>query len=189
MSRYFSPRSPTLNFSAFNLAILVLVVSVSSMAAPPEAISYQDALRLRQMSLVTDDWSETKAYDIENPVEIEVVIQGVELAENGYAVLHFLYQGTRDHIDGVRDGTSEVHRALLQSTEEFERLRVSKSELSRGTAATLIGWHQTRHNYYGPSFLVDAIVLKGSATRYGLHDENKALRERVERGQLERAVK
>jgi len=159
---------------------IFLFSALSAQGAPPKAVTYQDALRFHQWSTVTGDWSQTKAFNIEKPVEFDAIVVSLETVRGdaGYVTLQFQLDLPRDAENALRVGPDYVYNALLQTVSEVDRLDIPTSQLGRGDRVTLRGWPATRQSYLPHMMLVESVTVNG--TRYGLHDDNTALQARIE---------
>jgi len=167
-------------FAHVFIVTICLFLALSAYAAPPKAVTYQDALRFQQWSTVTSDWSQTKAFNIEEPVEFDVIVVGLEemRGDAGYLTLQFQLDLPRDAENALPVGPDYVYNALLQTVSEAERLDIPTHQLRRGDRVTLRGWPATRQSYLPHMMLVESFTVNG--TRYGLHDENTALQARIQ---------
>lgn len=156
-----------------------------AMGAAPKAVTYADSLRLRQRSVVTHDWSDTQAFDLENPIQLEVVIRRVDVQQRGYVILYYDLETPVLPDDDKPDVATVTYSALLQTQGEVERLEIPLGMLKKGVSATLLGWPETERNYYGASMLVDEIRLQRGGSRMEFHKENSALRDHVNGGRKE----
>ncbi|MEM9256586.1 MAG: hypothetical protein AAGA91_14155 [Pseudomonadota bacterium] len=157
---------------------MALLLTPHGLAAPPKAVAHADAQVLAQHSTLTRDWSRTRAYDLEHPVTIPVVVVGLDRPSGrGYVTL-FYRHALGDEARGRSSSEQIVQRAILQTASEINRLNVPLRDLVPGARATLTGWPRTSDNFRIHSLLVDSIILQSTGSRLGFHGDNRRLRDR-----------
>lgn len=160
-------------FPLFLLGCMSLVVM-----AQPKSIGPEDVQRLLQRTHISDNWADTKAFDLDNPSQLAVKIQDVFLPESGYAELYYSLDLNPAYLRKMGLEPDAVYVATLQQTDAAKRLNLPLDMLRGGTKATLIGWHATASNYLSSSFLIDKLVLRGGDLQFALHENNPEMDKR-----------
>jgi hypothetical protein len=151
-----------------------------ALGAPPRAASLSDALFLQQQGTTTNDWSRTQAFDLDNPIEVHAKVLRVIVEDGKHATIVYKFPTA---VRGQKDtpvNPDAVYRAILQSSEEVSRLRTPLQRLSQGADVTLIGWPATGQNFDSSAMLIDEIVFPTDGTQLRFHEDNQALRARVQ---------
>jgi len=170
------------SIAALVIALAISFLTTSAAAGPPKAVGYRDALRVHQLTTYSSDWSDTRAFDIENPIAFPAIVTGLEMPEKtGYAILEFKLDIPPEKRDEVPIDPDVTYRATLQLADEVRRLNSPTGQLRRGVHVTLKGWPRTENSFYSTMMLVDELTITGNGNRLGFHDENTKLREREER--------
>ncbi len=160
--------------------VFFLALSTLSVAAPPQALTHQDAVRYHEATTISNDFSQTRSFDLTQTLEIAAKIQGVEEPKQaGYVILLFTLDLTSEQARESQLDTRQLYRAILQTPEEIDRLDISLHDFRVGDRVTLIGWPKTESGMHSAMLLIDAVVFTDDNTRISFHDENQALRDRV----------
>jgi hypothetical protein len=163
------------------LLLLIALPLATAFAAPryqkiTPPMGPADFSETRYLSHVSSDWRDSDRFDFENPIYAQIRIHGIELPEDGYAVLLFSYDSDESYVrpaDLPPDTRiSTIRRATLQTTNEVNRLRVKKKDLEAGLAAEVTGWPATRLQLPYSELLVDEIILSGKGKTYVFHPDN-----------------
>lgn len=159
------------------LVATCLMVSPVLQAQSPE--EYQ---ALQEQTDFRSDWYNTRQFDLDNPVKVDVTIHGIEVPELGHAKLLFTPVPTfemKQHRDFDPDA---VMRATLQLAEELDRLELSERYFEKGIRATLTGWPAVRLGESPSVMLIDEIEFasdsrsRSAGRKIKLHPEHEKMR-------------
>ncbi|EAQ97404.1 hypothetical protein [Congregibacter litoralis] len=148
------------------------------------SISPQDYSNYRYHNHISNDFSSSDRFDIENPIEVEVEIHQVYLNEDGYVELFYSLPGDSELRlpEGMDPDTpiATFRRATLQTSEEFKRLKLKENDFKRGVTAVLSGWPALPIQQPYSEMLVDEITFgnkdsKSVGKKYILHAESKSM--------------
>lgn len=159
---------------------LLALMSVFSNAvnAQPKAIGPDEIQRQLQMTVISSDWSDTKAFDLDNPVDINVLIQRVHVPKAGYAELYYKLDMSKKYLRSVGADPEAVYVAILQEASTLRHMKLPLKLLSNNKKAVLRGWHSTDQNYLNAGFLVDEIHLENAREHFSMHVNNPAMDKR-----------
>lgn len=150
--------------------IAITMAVATSVLAQPVAFGPAEVSRLQQLTSFSSDWTSTGNFDLEEPVQLDITIEGVLVPQEGNAELLF---STLQESAGpllLNYGPEHVYHATLQLAEEVRRLGLGRGKLKTGWRARLSGWPATEHNLSPSVLLVDEIEMLRGNKRYALHD-------------------
>jgi len=167
---------------------LVLAFAASVAAGPKgpkitPSVSPEDYSNFRYHTQISNDFSGSDRFDLENPIEVEVEIHRVHLNEDGYVELFYSLPGDGDIKlpEGMAPDTpiATFRRATLQTAEEFKRLKIKENDFKRGVQAVLSGWPALPIQLPYSEMLVDEITFvnngKASSKTYVFHRESESM--------------
>ena len=174
---YLSPRIAALPI------ILTLLIS-QHVTAQVEVWGPAESSTLHQFTSFSSDFSDSELYDFDNPIKLEITIQGVQFPEDvGYAELLFSIDAASQKSERAAEDPDFVYVATLQTPDELGRLGIRESDFKRGLPAVVTGWPATSKMRSASYMLVDEIDLYRSARKDNpvkkkLHEENERLQEK-----------
>ncbi len=148
----------------------LMLLGATCAFSQPSAITPEDVSRLRQLTHFSWDWSNTDAFDLDNPVSLQVTIQRVVIPEVGNAELLFTLSDQQRRRSELTLPQRPRYHAILQSAEEVRRLGIRRSDFVEGLQATLTGWPATERNVTPNVLLIDEIEMGNQGRRFKLQD-------------------
>lgn len=157
------------NFFGSTVFLIAALTVSSSVNAEFDAVGPLEVSWLRQMTVLSADWSTTDIYDLNAPVELQVTVEGLLLPEGGHAELLFTPAdvGIEPFVRFPQLGP--VYHATLQLADEARRLGLTHRSIRVGSQALIKGWPATERNISPSILLVDEISFIGQSI-IALHD-------------------
>lgn len=174
-SRQHSPRKAYSRFLAF---ISILLFSTQAFAAQPMVFGPEQINRMRQLTTFSDDFSETKYYDLDNPITLSVTIFAHHIPEEGNAELIFTIDESFSDALRVSEDPDVMYVATMQMAQEAKRLRLGDGRFKKGLQARLTGWPANDNNHTPSILLIDEIELVRSGRKFAMHAENPKMDEK-----------
>ena len=171
--------------------VLSLHVDAASSQKATQPLSPAQYENQRYHTFINNDFSRTDRFDLNNPVRFPIEIVGVYRNDYGYIELLFHYQNEEPGVlpeDVDRDTRiAPFHRATLQTTDEFSRLRVKDSDFKKGVTALVSGWPALPIQLPYSELLIDEIAFtnpqgKPVGQLYVFHPENERMVKYKDRG-------
>ncbi|PIE37028.1 MAG: hypothetical protein CSA53_07420, partial [Gammaproteobacteria bacterium] len=144
-------------------------------SAQPKAVGPDDVQRQLQMTVISSDWSDTQAFDLDNPVDVPVRIQGVHVPRVGYAELYYKLDLDDAYLRSAGADPDAVYVAIMQEVSTIKSMNLPLKTLNNNRKAVLRGWHATPQNFLSSSFLIDEIKLADSREHFAMHANNPAM--------------
>jgi hypothetical protein len=152
------------------LGCTVICTSGASQAvAQPAVVDPGAVIATRQWSETSSDWSVTQIYDLDQPVEIAAVIEGLNLPDGGNAELLFRADEEVQQALQWPPGL-QVYHATLQTTEAARKQQVGTGQLKAGSEVLILGWPALPGNGSVSRLLVDQITVKATGKTYAFHE-------------------
>lgn len=142
---------------------------------PQPATAAEDISRSRALSDFSSDWSGTDQYDLDEQIELRATLQGIDLPDDGVAVLTFTLDLPGTVLARIPGSADQLFHAVLQTAQEVKRKGLSRRSFGRGKGVLLRGWPASEANTSGSMMLVEEIQFDNGG-RYRLHSDNPKMK-------------
>ena len=161
------------------LCAATLAQGASPVWAQPAAIEPYQIQRLHRETHFSSNWSETDQFDLENPIELVVTLQGIDLPTSpGEAHILFTMDIPQSLLDDRSLGPNTVFTATMQTAGEARRLKLNRGRLGKGRQAILRGWPPSASNNSASLMLVDEVELLHNGKIISLHHPNPKMKKK-----------
>lgn len=165
---------------AFSLAALLVLFATASQAGkrPPKTqpiISPQSYSEFTYHNHVSNDFEDSKRFDLRNPISLRVRIHKLRVPRSGYVELLFTEVGEeiKRPADVPLDApVARFRRATLQTVGEARRMNLRERDFREGVVANITGWPAFPRQMPFSEMLIDEISVEGSERAFTLHRES-----------------